>query len=640
MEILIYILKSTAVVSLFYLIYLGLLKEETFFRSNRRFLLAGIFMSFCLPFMVFTQIIYKEIPVFDFEIPEGTVSTEPMVASSFDFEIWDALMLVYGIGVVVMLGLFVKKLISLLTFLRSQQFKTQNGFQIIQVDGLDAPFSFFKYIVVDQTKYSASDFEMILEHEQSHARQYHSIDTLLMQLMLVINWFNPLAWLYKSAVVQNLEYLADATTAGKLNNHKNYQLALVKVAVPGQVPALTHSFYQSLIKKRIVMLNKQSSSEFSKWKMLLVVPVLAAFMWSFNVKEDIRYVENNGDNIEIAQNGLNRNAESSTKFLGSEAKAVPGQREVSETEINQVQDQKNTPEIMEVTSKANAQKTQESKQKPYKKVITPTMTETEIKSIVDELDREYNIDMQYSKLKYNSDGEIIQISVDIKDRESKNTASVSFKSDEKPLGHIVVYRTPAGEFGVVSGRNDFADSEAMSRSMQERKAEMEMRRAEMDEHRKEMELRKEEMLAEMELRKEEIKAEMEARKAELDAEHELRMKEMLVRKAALEERVVVGYGKNSRFKTPDSSYLKPKEQFLFGAPKDGFSFRTYGTGEKSDEQPLIIKDGKEISPEEFNMINPKNIESFSVLKDASSVKTYGEKGKNGVILIITKSKKN
>ena len=162
----------------------------------------------------------------------------------------------------------------------------------------------------------------------------------------------------------------------------------------------------------------------------------------------------------------------------------------------------------------------------------------------------------------------------------------------------------------------------------------------MDEHRKEMELRKEEMLAEMELRKEEIKAEMEARKAELDAEHELRMKEMLVRKAALEERVVVGYGKNSRFKTPDSSYLKPKEQFLFGAPKDGFSFRTYGTGEKSDEQPLIIKDGKEISPEEFNMINPKNIESFSVLKDASSVKTYGEKGKNGVILIITKSKKN
>ncbi len=640
MEILIYILKSTAVVSLFYLIYLGLLKEETFFKSNRKFLLGGIFMSFCLPFMVFTQIVYKEMPVFDFEIPEGAVTIEPQVASDFNFEIWDVLMLVYGIGVVVMLGLFVKKLISLLAFLRSHQFETQNGFQIIQVNGLDAPFSFFKYIVVDQTKYSASDFEMILEHEQSHARQYHSIDTLLMQLMLVINWFNPLAWLYKSAVVQNLEYLADATTAGKLNNHKNYQLALVKVAVPGQVPALTHSFYQSLIKKRIVMLNKQSSSEFSKWKMLLVVPVLAAFMWSFNVKEDIRYKEANVVSVEGSENATYSTLGPSGDAPENEARAISGSEEVSDAENNQVQNENITPDNIEDTPKTSSGKSQESKQKPYKKVITPTMTESEIKSIVDELDTEYNIDMQYSKLNYNSDGEIIQITVEIKDRESKNAASASFKSDEKPLGHIVVYRTPAGEFGVVSGRNNFADSEAMSRSMDERRAEMEMRRAEMDERRKEMELRKEEMHAEMVLRKEEIQAEMEARKAELDAERELRMKEMEERKAALEERVVVGYGKNSRFKTPDSSYINPKEKILFGAPNDGFSIRTYGTGDRSDEQPLFIKDGKEIKQEELNMINPKEIESISILKDASATKVYGEKGEYGVVLITTKSKKN
>ena len=118
---------------------------------------------------------------------------------------------------------------------------------------------------------------------------------------------------------------------------------------------------------------------------------------------------------------------------------------------------------------------------------------------------------------------------------------------------------------------------------------------------------------------------------------------MEAKRAEMEELKVIGYGRSTqsnRFKTPDSSYLKPKEQILYGGPKDGLSIRTYGTGEKSDEQPLFIKNGKEISQEELKMIDTKDIESVSVLKDASATALYKEKGKYGVVLITTKSKKN
>jgi len=60
---------------------------------------------------------------------------------------------------------------------------------------------------------------------------------------------------------------------------------------------------------------------------------------------------------------------------------------------------------------------------------------------------------------------------------------------------------------------------------------------------------------------------------------------------------------------------------------------------KGDPTPLIIIDGEEKSIDYLNdttKIKPKNIESFSILKDKSATDKYGEKGKNGVVLVKTK----
>ena len=291
MEALIYLFKSGVILLFFYMIYIFLLKDETFFRSNRQFLLTGIVASFLAPLLVLKRTVYKEMPAMDFDFLSDANTQVAVNASnepSVDF--WQIAALIYGIGLAVMLIAFGRKLYQIFSFIKSSRQYTSNGFRFVQVDGLDSPFSFFNTIVLDARAHSEEDLEMIIMHEQEHARQNHSIDVLLVQLALTAQWFNPVAWLYKNAVIENLEYLADAATVNQVQNQKSYQLALVKVAAPKLAPALTNSFYQSFIKKRIVMLNKQSSSEFKKWKILLIVPVLGAFMWSFNVKEEVKYL--------------------------------------------------------------------------------------------------------------------------------------------------------------------------------------------------------------------------------------------------------------------------------------------------------------------------------------------------------------
>jgi len=62
----------------------------------------------------------------------------------------------------------------------------------------------------------------------------------------------------------------------------------------------------------------------------------------------------------------------------------------------------------------------------------------------------------------------------------------------------------------------------------------------------------------------------------------------------------------------------------------------FGDTNSFGKQPLIIVDGVVSKTQNANNIPPEAIESISVLKDASSTKIYGDKGKNGVILITTK----
>ena len=78
-----------------------------------------------------------------------------------------------------------------------------------------------------------------------------------------------------------------------------------------------------------------------------------------------------------------------------------------------------------------------------------------------------------------------------------------------------------------------------------------------------------------------------------------------------------------------------------GEPSSSAAMTIRGTNSiNSGTSPLYILDGVEISSSDFNTINPADIESMSVLKDASSTSIYGARAANGVIVITTKRGRN
>ncbi|WP_028376276.1 M56 family metallopeptidase [Leeuwenhoekiella sp. MAR_2009_132] len=594
-----YLLKSAAILAIFYVAYKLLLEKETFFKLNRHFLFIGILTAIFAPAITLSRTVYKKEPLINFDIPvQNSVSHDVTTAAWLDINGWQIAGLIYGVGVLIMIFLLFKKIINILIFIKKTASTTRNGFHYIQIDGLETPFSFFNYIVLDHTGHNQAELDMIILHEQTHARQRHSLDMLLMQVTLVMLWFNPFAWLYKKAVDQNLEYLADFATASQVADQKQYQMALVRVALPQRVPSLTHSFYQSFIKKRIVMLNKQESKRINKWKMLLVLPVMAAFMWSFNVKEVVSYTSE---------------SEAENATVSGEQAAQSASLATSQKETGETSEMKTNP-VIELTPKTESPMTN---LKEFKKVISKSATKAELDALVKELKSEYKVSLKYSKLKYNSQGLITSITLNVVDEESGSKSSSSYNSSN-PIGDIVIYRSEDGSFGVVSASNSITQrsgtntivsgSDAMREQMDARRAQMDERRAEMEKRREEMDKRREEM---------------DARRLELDQQREEMEKQSksINQKIDEEEKPIKI---ELREKHSNAKYVKDQN------------------AENESSKALIVIDGKVVENKNLNSIDPATIESINVLKGEEQTKQYKDqmKGKTGVIIIKLKKGSN
>ncbi|MEM6685625.1 MAG: hypothetical protein AAF617_07480, partial [Bacteroidota bacterium] len=88
----------------------------------------------------------------------------------------------------------------------------------------------------------------------------------------------------------------------------------------------------------------------------------------------------------------------------------------------------------------------------------------------------------------------------------------------------------------------------------------------------------------------------------------------------------------------DSEEEEEEEDTKVKIVKSHESRITFGTS-NGNKKPLFIVDGKEVTADKFKDFNPNKIESISVLKDKAATELYGKKGENGVIIVTTKKKK-
>ena len=278
-----YLIKSAAVLALFFICFKTLLSNETFFTTKRVYLLVGVLSCLLLPFVVITNYVTIDpVPLDLNNLPLVFQTPQTTNLPTWDWTL--VLAQTYCVGFLLMFVRLLYQGYSVGRLIRSGIKHRDAGFTHVQVDQKVLPFSFFNYIVYNPCLHAATDLETILIHEKEHCKQKHSLDVIAVQLFLIFQWFNPFAWLYQKEVAQNIEYAADEATLRGVHSKKEYQYVLLDLAVGRQNLAITNPFYNSLIKNRIFMLNKKKSTSKSLWKILPILPLTVLFVFAFNTE--------------------------------------------------------------------------------------------------------------------------------------------------------------------------------------------------------------------------------------------------------------------------------------------------------------------------------------------------------------------
>jgi len=312
-----YIVNVALILATCLVFYKLLLRRETFYKVNRYMLITCLAISFALPLLQVpaefslrknreTSDVKRETsnvnqsavgsqqsaindkqpvtttqqptnnnqPITD--SPQPVPGKEPQTSNFKPQTFLSWLFWFYWFGVAVFAISFLFQVVLLLWRAYRNPVIIDGKYRIVEVSGDKAPCSFGNNIFINPEKYEWDTYNQILLHEKIHIEEKHTIDIVLAELVLIFQWFNPFAWVYRREMESNLEFLTDDQLMQKNKvEKKSYQLSLMKVSAPHFPLSLTTNYNQSILKKRIAMMNSKRSNLHTAWKYFFLLPVLA-----------------------------------------------------------------------------------------------------------------------------------------------------------------------------------------------------------------------------------------------------------------------------------------------------------------------------------------------------------------------------
>ncbi|MEL4457337.1 M56 family metallopeptidase [Lutimonas vermicola] len=568
-----YFIKFSAVLSLFYIFYKLFLENETFFNSIRVYFILGVISALVTPLILIPEYVYIE-DLFAGQTITTSVA-ETASSESGQFDLMTILLTLYGAGIIFFAIRFLMQLASLSRFIIRLPKKKIGRFIFISTEESISPFSFFNYIIYPNNGFDENELDQIIAHEKVHATQFHTLDILLSQLLIIFNWFNPLAWLYHREIQKNLEFIADQGAQRDLKAKESYQYLLLKTVTPNYSLPLTSNFYNSIIKKRINMLHKNKSGKMMYAKFIFIIPILVAFVMTFN-----------------------------TKVIAQEKK----------TEKHEIH---NKVEI---------------------EMITKDFQKSDLEALKANLLKK-GINLNYKKLKYNDNNEITGIQVNVSNKQN-NKARIS-QSGTSPIKPISIKFDDKGALALgnmkgMEGHHVFfsTDSDSDGNKIFIRKS------GEGSENHNENFVWVSKEGEQTEVKVTNGKKVVIKTKGDNDWEEKVWVSESgdttKVKKIKIIEIDEENDGENQ---VMIKKVHKDGEEVEVTVKKIGKSDK----GAKKmmfisedGEQPLMIVDGKEMEGGSLEDIDPESIETVNVYKGDKAIEEYGEKAKNGVVVIKTK----
>lgn len=271
-----YLLEANIYLGVFYALYFLLLDRETYYKLNRFYLLCTPVLSYIIPLV---QVGWLK----SYEESGKVVATiiynprlHQNIATTAFFTWQNVLVIGYVTGAVVMLTLFAFKVAQLLKLTRTQKSLLHNKYKLVKVEDANTAFSFFNYVFIG-TNVSGAD--TMLRHELVHIDEKHSVDIVFLELVKIVNWFNPFIYLLQRSLKTVHEYIADERTAAYESDTLTYSSFLVSNAYGLSGSSISNSFFNyNLLKKRIIMLNQKRSGNLARLKYLAALPVCAGLL--------------------------------------------------------------------------------------------------------------------------------------------------------------------------------------------------------------------------------------------------------------------------------------------------------------------------------------------------------------------------
>ncbi|MEH6746278.1 MAG: M56 family metallopeptidase [Maribacter arcticus] len=282
-----FLIKSAACMAIFLIFYKLFLEKESMHFFKRYFLLAAIAISLVIPAVVFTEVIYIE-PISTSFTPTEDYSLETYHApsiESIDYTYW-SLLSIYGLGVLFFSLQFFNNLYQIKNTIQNNPKQQTNSIIKVLLSLQIVPHTFFNYIFLNKQKFEANEIPpAVLLHEETHAKQKHSIDILVLEILQIVFWFNPLIYLFKKSIKLNHEFLADSAVLNNGLEKSDYQKILLAFSSNAAEPQLANAINYSSIKKRFTVMKKETSRKMSLVKSFLIIPITAILLLGFSEKE-------------------------------------------------------------------------------------------------------------------------------------------------------------------------------------------------------------------------------------------------------------------------------------------------------------------------------------------------------------------
>lgn len=260
--------------------YWMVLRDKKFHQYNRFYLISVLVLSWIIPLLKiqWTKPASSNVQVINFLsiVADNNAEMDANLAKSSSQFTWEGLAVAaYFLVALIMLGLLVVGLVRLYVLLKKHSCKNVGDIYLILTQVKGTPFSFFRYIFWHEAIDLRSDAgKKMLEHELTHVQQKHSIDKVLIQVVLVAGWFNPFFWLLKKEMEMIHEFIADNKTVKDGDSASLAQLLLM-ATYPQQHFLLTTPFFFSPIKRRLAMISNNKNTRFSYLRRLVILPILA-----------------------------------------------------------------------------------------------------------------------------------------------------------------------------------------------------------------------------------------------------------------------------------------------------------------------------------------------------------------------------